>query len=206
MAAGVVFEQPGFQFQAQTVREELSIGLLYRGMGAAGRKEAEEEAAARFGLGAWLERSPLELDQPGQLAVLIAAFLLLHPRLLILDCSLTSLEPPFRERLIETCCQPGGPALLVLSRTAADLAWVGDAAWVRVLQGGRLLPLPCPLDRPELPAWLAARGIELPWYTPLAAALWRAGLGHELFFRCEEELVRLAGKLTAGNKPPGPAV
>lgn len=163
MRAGVVFEQPEFQFQGFSVREELTSGLRYRGVGHEEAGEMVEREAGNFGFAGLLD-SPLDsLGRPAQLSVLAASFILLEPELLVLDFSLAELTHGFRELLLEVCPPPRGrTALVVLSRRAEDLAILPDADEF-VLDEGRLLPLELNSGDESDIARLEQLGIALPW-------------------------------------------
>ncbi|HUU30168.1 MAG TPA: ATP-binding cassette domain-containing protein [archaeon] len=197
-AAGVVFENAHFQFHTFTVKEELGIGLLYRGASPEDGRKALQEAADKLGMAPYMDCSIQELNQKEQLAVLVASFMLLKPRMLVLDFSLSGLDRWFRGLLLNLCEE--GPALVVISRMAQDLAFVGSGSRAFILEQGSLLPLSTPLDDPELILRLASSGIRLPWYAPLAAALRRKGLLSGLFYEQEEEFSQAVKKLAQTGK------
>ena len=188
--AGVVFENPGFQFQSFTVKEELEAGLIYRGAETAERRSAISKAAGELALEPYLEMGVQSLEAPLQLAVLIASFLLLSPRLLVLDFSLTLLEKTFRERLLRQCRAPSAPALVLLSRSAEDLALVGSEAGLFILKEGKLKELSTPRDDPQVLEILEGADIRLPWYAYLTAGLCKEGLSDSIFYENEKELAQ----------------
>lgn len=188
--AGVVFENPGFQFQSFTVKEELETGLIYRGVGAAERRSAISKVAGELALEPYLENGVQSLETPLQLAVLIASFLLLSPRLLVLDFSLTLLEKTFRERLLRQCRAPSVPALVVLSRSAEDLALVGPEDKVFILKEGKLKELSVPGDDPQVLEILEEADIRLPWYACLTAGLRKQGLASSIFYQSDREFAQ----------------
>jgi putative ABC transport system ATP-binding protein len=187
--AGVVFEIPGFQFQSFYVKEELEAGLIYRGAGTGERKRAISKAAEELGLEPYLEMGVQDLEAPVQLAVLVASFLLLSPRLLVLDFSLALLEKAFRERLLNECRAPSGPALVVLSRQADDLALIGSRASVFFISKGTLKELTIPRDDPQVLTNLESADICIPWYATLAASLQREGLTSRIFYENEKDFI-----------------
>lgn len=206
LAAGVVFENPGFQFQASTVREELEAGLIYRGAGAGEPERAIIEAAGELGIEPYLEMRIQDLEAPVQLAVLVASFLLLRPRLLVLDFSLILLEKTFRERLLENCRAPEGPAVVVLSRRAEDLTLISPEACVFLLKRGKLEKLLTPRDDPEVLEILESADIRLPWYAPLTAEFHKERLTSAIFYENENDFI---GEISAalrrnnGSAPSG---
>jgi energy-coupling factor transporter ATP-binding protein EcfA2 len=186
----VVFENPGFQFQSFTVKEELEAGLIYRGAGATERRSAISKVAGELELEPYLETGMQNLEASLQLAVLIASFLLLSPRLLVLDFSLTLLEKTFRERLLRQCHAPSAPALVVLSRSAEDLALVGSEAKVFILKEGKLKELSIPRDDPQVLEILEEADIRLPWYACLTAGLRKEGLASSIFYQSDREFAQ----------------
>ena len=190
LRAGVVFENPRFQFQSFTVKEELEAGLIYRGAGSGERRHALGRAAAELGLEPYLEMEVNDLEAPLQLAVLVAGFLLLAPSLLILDFSLTLLERTFRESLLRQCRAPSGPALVVLSRCADDLALVGPQAGAFVLGQAKMKELSASRDDLRVLEILENADIRLPWYAYFAAGLFEQGLTSAIFYESEKELAR----------------
>ena len=187
--AGVVFEIPGFQFQSFYVKEELEAGLIYRGAGTEERKHAISKAAGELGLEPYLEMGVQDLKAPVQLAVLVASFLLLSPRLLVLDFSLALLEKTFRKRLLNECRAPSGPALVVLSRRADDLALIGSPATVFLLKNGKLKEFPATENNPQVLANLESADIRLPWYAHLTAELHKKGLTSGVFYENEKDFI-----------------
>ncbi len=187
--AGVVFENPRFQFQSFYVKEELEAGLIYRGAGTGERKRAISKAAEELGLEPYLEMGVQDLEAPVQLAVLVASFLLLSPRLLVLDFSLALLEKAFCERLLNECRAPSGPALVVLSRRADDLALIGSPATAFLLKNGKLKEFPATEDNPQVLEILERADILLPWYAYLTAELHKKGLTSRIFYENEKDLI-----------------
>ena len=157
-----MFENPDFQFHTLSVKDELTVGLAHLGASAAARRQALEEARARFGLADWFDL-PVQSLEPGEkLAVLCAAFLLLEVEILILDFSLAELEDRFRTVLLDTVRSPEGPSLVVTSRRALDLVLAGEQACYLLLEAGNLERLNVRADDPELVERLERAGLALP--------------------------------------------
>ncbi|MFH1069820.1 MAG: ATP-binding cassette domain-containing protein, partial [Candidatus Glassbacteria bacterium] len=171
LACGVVFEEPSFQLQGFTVREELETGLTYRGADTGLRAGRALEIARALGLEELIDRPLQQLDYPDRLAVLVAAFLALAPALLVLDFSLAELDRDFRNRLLSACRSGKGPALMVASRRAEDIALLGEDCRIFLLEGGGLRELATPIDSPEIVPVLSGCGIRLPWYASRTAGL-----------------------------------
>jgi len=199
--AGVVFERAYFQFQTFTVREELTVGLFYRGATHEETQEALRKAGDKLGMAPYFDRPLLELEDSEQLAVLTASFILLEPRLLVLDFSLSRLEKWFRELMLDFCLEDGGPAVLVLSRLADDLALIRAGSEMFILHRGIIEPVNRQIDDPDLVRCLSDEGIRLPWYAHLAADLRRKGLMEKLFFEQDKEFIEKANTIIAGTNP-----
>ncbi|MEA1997353.1 MAG: ATP-binding cassette domain-containing protein [Gemmatimonadota bacterium] len=199
--AGVVFENPDFQFHTFIVREELTIGLRYCGASSAECSRALERCSDLLGLGPLFDKPLQELEVPEQLAVLVAGFRILDPRLLVIDFSFSVLESAFRRALLDSCREDCGPALVVLSRHAVDLAHEGFDSNVFILEEGRrLAPVDFRADRPEIAGFLERARIRLPWYAHLAAALKSEGfLQGGIFYEHEDDFKRQVKDLAPGG-------
>ncbi len=158
--AGVVFAQPEFQFQGLSVREELRGGLLYQGIPAPRAGRLAEEIAVKYGLHNRLDSALESLSYPTKLAVLVSSFLLLRPRLLVLDFSLAELDEKFRGQLLAACNEQKSPALVVLSRGAQDLALLRGAR-LYLLNAGGLQRLGVSQDDPGTVGVLREAGIAM---------------------------------------------
>ncbi len=161
LRTGVVFEQPEFQFQGFSVREELCGGLLYHGVESSRAEKLAEEAAARYGIDSLLERTLESLDYQAKLAVLVSAFLLLQPSVLVLDFSLAELDGDFRNTLLKACTERNSPALVVLSRRAEDL-YLLEEAGVFLLSSGSIQKLTVGREAPSALDLLRQAGIAMP--------------------------------------------
>ena len=53
LEAGVVFENPDFQFHTLSVKDELTVGLAHLGASEAERRQALDKAETEFGLAGW---------------------------------------------------------------------------------------------------------------------------------------------------------
>ena len=201
LQAGVVFENPEYQFQAFTVGEELETGLIYRGADSVARMQEVAEAAGKFGLAPLLEKRLQDLERPQKLTVLVAAFLILRPRLLALDFSLSCLENRFLEALLEESRKSQGPALVVTSRRAEDLALLGPAAQVYLLRKDCLEALESGAGDPGIAARLENEGIGLPWYAGISAQLRGRGLISAVIYGQEAEFIREAERVKIENRP-----
>jgi energy-coupling factor transporter ATP-binding protein EcfA2 len=163
LRTAVVFEQPEFQFQGFSVAEELESGLLYRGVRRADAEHLAREGAEGLGLAELLDREVSSLEYPEMLAVLVASFLLLEPRLLVLDFSLNELEDSHRAMLLSRSGGEGQPALVVLSRRAVDLALLESPSCFILSEGG-IQPFPATASDSGTAELLRSSGLAFPWY------------------------------------------
>ena len=195
LEAGVVFENPDFQFHTLSVKDELTVGLAHLGASGAERRQALDKAETGFGLAGWFDLPVQTLETGQKLAVLCAAFLLLEVELLILDFSLDELEEGFRAVLLDTVRSSTGPSLVVISRTALDLVLVGGEASFLLLEEGRLEKLEMSADDPAFPGRLGRAGIKLPWYAGLAQGLRSEGLLEKTLYQRDADFAEALEKI-----------
>jgi energy-coupling factor transporter ATP-binding protein EcfA2 len=131
------------------------------------RERRARRACATVGLDYNRERSPFALSGGEQVRLSIATALALEPEVLILDETLTAIDPPSRAELVEHLLELNreGMTIIVVSHRLGEL--LGRCDRVFILDGGRLVASGRPrelLEREEL---------ELP---PVARLLLRLGL------------------------------
>ncbi len=136
---GLVFQGPYQQLLGESVHEELFTGLLAQGL-----SPTESERRARWACEAVGLEWDLVREQPShqlsvgeQARLAIAAVLAIHPRVLIVDETLSALDPPGQRELLTLLQELHAQGTTVLLVTSEDLSSVGTRLWR--LEGGRLL-------------------------------------------------------------------
>ncbi len=138
-SVGLVFQEPHQQLLGESVQEELLLGLRAQGIGTAQAELRARWACEAVGLD-WdlLREQPshhLSVGEQARLA--IAAMVALDPRVLILDETLSALDPAGCNELIAFLQELHAQGTTVLLVTADDIPNSATRLWR--LEGGRLL-------------------------------------------------------------------
>ena len=175
---GLVFQIPERQFFEPTVEDEVTFGLLARGVPAAKARERAAHALDLMGLSLDVmgRRSPFALSGGQQRRVAIASVLAMRPSLLLLDEPTAGLDPRARESCLAAvrAAAAEGATVVMASHDANALAAVADR--LVCLEAGRVTldgPAREVLGDAEL---MRARGLEPACAARAAAALRRAGV------------------------------
>lgn len=177
-SVGLVFQIPERQFFEPTVAEEVTFGLLARGVAAdeARRRAARALEVMGLSLDALGRRSPFALSGGQQRRVAIASVLATRPGLLLLDEPTAGLDPRARDACLEAVRSAAaeGATVVMASHDANALASVADR--LVCLEAGRVT-----LDGParellgDAPL-MRDHGLEPACAARAAAALRRAGV------------------------------
>ncbi|MFD5276108.1 ATP-binding cassette domain-containing protein [Pseudarthrobacter sp. NPDC058362] len=151
---GVVLQNPRAAFASTKVRDEISLGLELRGVAAADANARVLEIAESTGVSALLDRNLSTLSAGEATLVAIAAAVVEHPSLLLVDEPLADLDTAARTRVtavLHSLARDAGVCVIVAEHRAQPLVPVADSWWT--VNGGALVPGVAPvLAAPSLPA------------------------------------------------------
>ena len=136
---GLVFQEPRYQLLGESVQEELLLGLRAQGISAAEAEQRARWACAAVGLewDLFREQSSHHLSVGEQARLAIASVLALHPKVLILDETLSAIDPPGQRELLALLQALHAQGTTVLLMTSEDIPNISTRLWK--LDGGRLL-------------------------------------------------------------------
>ncbi|BCW72910.1 ATP-binding cassette domain-containing protein [Arthrobacter sp. NicSoilB8] len=129
---GVVLQNPRAAFATTRVRDEISLALELRGVASGAATARVLEVAERIGVSALLDRNVSTLSAGEATLVAIAAAVVDHPVLLLVDEPLADLDTAARERVIavlEALARDAGVYVIVAEHRAESLVSVADAWW-----------------------------------------------------------------------------
>ncbi|MDQ0616235.1 ATP-binding cassette domain-containing protein [Arthrobacter globiformis] len=138
---GVVLQNPRAAFATSRVRDEISLALELRGMAAGTAKAWVLEVAERIGVSALLDRNLSTLSAGEATLVAIAAAVVEHPALLLVDEPLADLDTAARGRVIavlNALAREAGVCVIVAEHRAESLVPVADSWWT--IDDGALVP------------------------------------------------------------------
>ncbi|MDR6417719.1 ATP-binding cassette domain-containing protein [Pseudarthrobacter sulfonivorans] len=202
---GVVLQNPRAAFASTRVRDEISLALELRGMASAAAKARVLEVAERIGISALLDRNISTLSAGEATLVAIAAAVVDHPALLLVDEPLADIDTAARGRVIavlHALARDAGVCVIVAEHRAEALVPVADSWWT--IDDGALVPGAAPSalapvearPTPAQPAHLA------PVLTAINLAVHRKGkpLVHDASLTLHRgEVVALVGPNGAGK-------
>ncbi|MDN4643133.1 ATP-binding cassette domain-containing protein [Arthrobacter sp. PsM3] len=149
---GVALQNPRAAFASTRVRDEISLALELRGMASGTAKARVLEVAERIGVSALLDRNVSTLSAGEATLVAIAAAVVEHPALLLVDEPLADLDPAARGHVIAVLndlARDDGVCVIVAEHRAAQLVPVADSWWT--IDDGALVPGAVP-SAPSSPA------------------------------------------------------
>ncbi len=149
---GVVLQNPRAAFATTRVRDEIALALELRGMASGTAKARVLEVAERVGVSALLDRNVSTLSAGEATLVAIAAAVVEHPALLLVDEPLADLDTAARGHVIavlNALARDDGVCVIVAEHRAAQLVPVADSWWT--IDDGGLVPGVAP-SAPSCPA------------------------------------------------------
>ncbi|MFF2317978.1 ATP-binding cassette domain-containing protein [Arthrobacter sp. NPDC058097] len=138
---GVVLQNPRAAFATTRVLDEIALALELRGVASATAKTWVLEVAERVGVSALLDRNLSTLSAGEATLVAIAAAIVEHPALLLVDEPLADLDTAARGRVIavlNALARDAGVCVIVAEHRAEPLAPVADSWWH--IDDGALVP------------------------------------------------------------------
>jgi energy-coupling factor transporter ATP-binding protein EcfA2 len=136
---GLVFQEPYQQLLGESVKEEMLLGLLAQGVNLSEGEQQARWACEAVGLD-W-ERFSMQsshrLSGGEQARLAIAAMLALRPRVLILDETLSALDPVGQAQLLALLHDVHAQGTTVILVVSEEISQIGTRLWR--LDGGRLL-------------------------------------------------------------------
>lgn len=149
---GVVLQNPRAAFASTRVRDEISLALELRGIASGTAKVRVLEVAERIGVSALLDRNVSTLSAGEATLVAIAAAVVEHPALLLVDEPLADLDAAARRHVIAVLndlARDDGVCVIAAEHRAAQLVPVADSWWT--IDDGALVPGAAP-SAPSSPA------------------------------------------------------
>ncbi|TDT79597.1 energy-coupling factor transport system ATP-binding protein [Arthrobacter sp. AG258] len=129
---GVVLQNPRAAFASTRVRDEIGLALELRGVGRPAAKARVLEVAERVGVSALLDRDLSTLSAGEATLVAIAAAVVDHPVLLLVDEPLADLDSTARARVtavLGSLAHHSGVCVIVAEHRAEALVPVADSWW-----------------------------------------------------------------------------
>ena len=161
---GVVLQNPRAAFATTRVRDEIALALELRGVAAGIAKARVSEVAAHIGVSKLLDRNLSTLSAGEATLVAIAAAVVEHPALLLVDEPLADLDPAARGRVIavlDALAREAGVCVIVAEHRADGLVPVAHEWWT--IDGGALVPAVAPsVSAPALARSTPAQPAERP--------------------------------------------
>ncbi|WP_218508567.1 ABC transporter ATP-binding protein [Variovorax sp. dw_308] len=126
-------------FAAQTVRENIAVGVHLHVRGRAAALQRAEEVATQVGLGVQLDKAASDLTVAGRKRLELARALATRPRLLLLDEVLAGLNPQEIAEMMPVVrgIADGGVTVLMIEHVMQAVMNLAEHVWV--LAQGRLI-------------------------------------------------------------------
>lgn len=142
---GVVFQQPNL-YPWLTVRKNVELGMRFRKVPAAERRERAMAQLANVGLEQFAEQKPYELSGGMQQRAQIARVLANDPDIVLMDEPFGALDALTREQLqndLLTIAREGGKTIFFITHSVDEAIFLGDRVLVMSPRPGRVV-----LDEP----------------------------------------------------------
>jgi energy-coupling factor transport system ATP-binding protein len=162
---GVVLQNPRAAFATTRVRDEIGLALELRGMASGTAKARVLEVAEHIGVSALLDRNVSTLSAGEATLVAIAAAVVEHPALLLVDEPLADLDTAARGRVtavLTSLALDAGVCVIVAEHRAEQFVPVADSWWT--IDSGALVPGAAP----SAPSATSVRGDAVPVPAPHA--------------------------------------
>lgn len=137
------------------VVDNIAFGLRLRGISRSERRDRACEWVKKVGLEGSEDKYPAELSGGMQQRVALAATLVLHPRILLMDEPFGALDPGIRLRMQELLVQlwkEQEATVFLVTHSVEEAVYLGDRIFVMASRPGRLveiLKVPRPFEPPE---------------------------------------------------------
>ncbi|WP_104174458.1 ATP-binding cassette domain-containing protein [Arthrobacter sp. Y81] len=167
---GVVLQNPRAAFASTRVRDEIALALELRGMASGTAKTRVLEVAEHIGVSALLDRNISTLSAGEATLVAIAAAVVEHPALLLVDEPLADLDTAARGHVIavlNALARDDGVCVIVAEHRAAALVPVADSWWT--IDGDALVPGAAP-SAPSAPVSARPTPAEPAEHVPVLTA------------------------------------
>ncbi len=139
--SGVVLQNPRAAFATTRVRDEIGLALELRGMASRTARARVLEVAEHIGVSALLDRNVSTLSAGEATLVAIAAAVVDHPALLLVDEPLADLDTAARGHVIavlNALARDDGVCVIVAEHRAEQLVPIADSWWT--IDDGALVP------------------------------------------------------------------
>jgi NitT/TauT family transport system ATP-binding protein len=154
------------------VLQNIAFGVKLRGIKRAERHELAHQWIKKVGLEGSEKKYPSELSGGMQQRVAIAATLILHPRILLMDEPFGALDPGIRLRMQELLLElwkEQQATVFLVTHSVEEAVYLGDRVFLMAARPGRLVEI-LKVPRPDEPPEASRRR---PWFISFCQELLR---------------------------------
>ena len=154
------------------VLDNIAFGLKLRGVKRSERHEQAQQWVKKVGLDGSERKYPSELSGGMQQRVAIAATLILHPRILLMDEPFGALDPGIRLRMQELLIalwKEQQATVFLVTHSVEEAVYLGDRVFLMAAKPGRLVEI-LKVPRPDEPPEASRRR---PWFINFCQELLR---------------------------------